>query len=386
MLAQDPNSDAISTLANTLWYKYRASPDWVWVIWDNVIAALQQVPAMFPDVSARRACALRYGKFLFHVDLHNAEGIDFFARRWFAGPGFLDVRALSAEAWDVVSIVFLHLAVHGALKIATLLYGVIYPAWSIGSSIDSPSQFAQEEVFLRTANSLCWSLLTDCIASSEEGGPPADLLEIQKLKTRQKDVYDDAVFRSLIENTPVLVFVENNEALDYGFREHAGSLRRAISRTVDFRLAAARNLGVVVSTFANPVDPKGSQERMHDPLVAALRLIFNDEEGDDRAHVTAFLSPWKLAATAAVTSYVLQEVGQRLDRESTKDKAKAELKKLVGRLLHNAITAEEADFVSEMAKGVSGIVAGEVCYNLATFSFQRLTFTTVRERRFKQNS
>ena len=360
MLAQDPNPDAVSALANTLWYKYRTSPNWVFIVWDNVLQALPQIPEMYPDASEQRACALRYGRFLSHVDLHNAEGIDTHARQWFSGPGFTYIRTLSPETWDVLSIVLLHLAIDGALKIATLLQGVIYPAWGIGSAIVDTVQFVQEEVFLRTANSLCRILLVDDVASQEVGKPPTDLLEIQRLKTRRKEVYDDVVFRSLIENTPVLVFIENNDVLESDFREYAGQLRRDISCTLDFRLAAARNLGVVVSTFANPLDPKGSQEKMHDPLMAALRLIFNDEERDDRAHITAFLSPWKLAATAAVTSYVLQEVGQRLERETTRAKAKAELKRLVGRLLHNAITAEEADFVSEMAKGVSDAVAGEV--------------------------
>jgi mediator of RNA polymerase II transcription subunit 12 len=156
----------------------------------------------------------------------------------------------------------------------------------------------------------------------------------------------------LVENLPALVFIENNEHIDAGFRKNTAELRRALCCMLDFRLGAARNLGVVVDAFANPLDPKGIQESMHEPLVSALRLIFNDEEGNDWAQITAFLSPWKLAASAAVTSFVLQQIGQRIDRDSTKTQAKAELSKLVDRLMHNAITAVEADFVSEMAKGV----------------------------------
>ncbi|KAH8119597.1 hypothetical protein DFH11DRAFT_1501865 [Phellopilus nigrolimitatus] len=359
LLAQDPNPDAPSSLANTIWYKYRASANWTWTVWDNIIASLRQLPTMFPDAAARQFCALRYAKFLLHVDLHSADGIDGHVLQWFMGPGLNEVKALCSDAWDVASVVFMHLAVHGAVRITTLLQGVVYPAWRTGSSIGSAPQFEDNKAFLLATNTLCKLLLVDSLTVSEDGLPPFDLLEMQKLRTRRKDVYRDANFRLLAENMPALVFVESNEYIEEGFRNEAEELRHSICWEVDFRLGAARNVGVVVAAFANPLDPKGIQENMHEPLISALRLVFNDEEGDDEAQVTAFLSPWKLSASAAVTSFVLQQIGQRLDRTSTKKQAKNELSKLVGRLMHNAITAQEADFVSEMAKGVSSNVAGE---------------------------
>lgn len=364
LLAQDTTPDGPKQLANALWYKYRTSPNWTWVVWDNVVASLRQVPTMLSTPSERRAIAIRYSTLLLHVDLHSADRVDTQASQWFASTGFNEMRTMTSETWEVASTLCLHLAIHSALKIPTLLQGVVYPAWRIGSAIESSSQFKDLEIFLRASNQLCKDLLVHDAAGIGDGLPPVDLLEIQKLKTRRKAVYRDVDFRPLAESLPSLVFAENNEYINLDFRNDAMELRRALCCMVDFRLAAARNLGVVVAAFANPQDPKGTQESMHDPLVSALRLIFNDEEGDDRTQITAFLSPWKLAASAAVTSFVLQQIGQRLQRESTRDQAKSTLTKLVGRLLHNAITAEEADFVSEMAKGVSGAVVGEVssCY------------------------
>ncbi|KAI5116750.1 hypothetical protein M0805_001608 [Coniferiporia weirii] len=359
LLAQNPDPDAPSSLANALWYKFRTSANWTYTVWDNVITSLRQVPAIIIDAAERRECALRYAKFLLHVDLHSADGINGHVLQWLAGPGLSEVKSLCSDAWDITSIVLLYLAVHGAVRIATLLQGLVYPAWRIGSAIESAAQFEENRLTLHATNTLCRLLLVEHLSASEDGLPPSDLLEIQKLKTRRRDVYRDAGFRLLAENIPALVFIENSEHVDEDFRTEAAELRRSICCKNDFRLGAARNVAIVVGAFASPLDPKGMLERMHEPLISALRLIFNDEEGDDQAQVTAFLSPWKLNASAAVTSFVLQQIGQRLNRPSTKAQAKNELTKLAGRLMHSAITAQEADFVSEMAKGVSVDVAGE---------------------------
>ncbi|THH04935.1 hypothetical protein EW145_g5157 [Phellinidium pouzarii] len=359
LLAQNYDPDAPSSLANALWYKYRASPNWTYTVWDNVSTSLRQVPSIITDASERHECALRYAKFLLHVDLHSADGINDQVLQWLVGTGLNEVKPLRSDAWDVLNIVFLYLAVHEAIRIATLLQGLVYPAWQIGSSIESVAQFEDDRIFLRATNTLCKLLLVEHLTVSEDGLPPSDLLEMQKLKTRRRDVYRDANFRLLAENIPALVFIENNEHLDIDFRVEVAELRRSICCKSEFRLGAARNISSVVGAFANPLDPKGMQESMHEPLISALRLIFDDEEGDDQAQATAFLSPWKLSGSAAVTSFVLQQIGQRLNRASTKTQAKNELSKLAGRLMSTAITAQEADFVSEMAKGASVDVAGE---------------------------
>ena len=164
----------------------------------------------------------------------------------------------------------------------------------------------------------------------------------------------------LVENMPALVFIEHNEHIQENFRNQVTDLRRSLCCRVEFRLAATSNVAIVVGAFANPTYTKICQESMHEPLILALRLIFNDEEGDDRTHINSLLSPWKLSATAAVTSFVLQQIGQRLHNPSTETQAKVELTKLAGRLMQNATSSQEADFVSEMVKGVSIDVAGAV--------------------------
>ncbi|KAL5506968.1 SRB8 [Sanghuangporus vaninii] len=356
-LLQEANSDAPPGLANALWYKYRASTNWTYVVWTNVAETLRQIPAIITDASERRFSALRYAKFLLHVDLHSSEGIDRDILQWLSGPGMTELKSMNAEVWDVMIVVFAHLAIHDAIRIATLLQGIVYPAWQIAASIENVSQFEKNSPLLQAANALCSLLLVEQRSASEEGFPPSDLMEMQRLRTRRRDVFTDADFRLLVENIPALVFIEHNEDIQESFRDQVTDLRRSLCCKADFRLSASSNVSTVVGAFANPSYTKGSQESMHEPLISALRLIFNDEERDDHTHFTSLLSPWKLSATAAVTSFVLQQIGQRLHNPSTEMQAKAELTKLAGRLMQNATSAQEADFVSEMVKGVSGDVA-----------------------------
>jgi mediator of RNA polymerase II transcription subunit 12 len=134
LLAGDPDSNAPSILANGLWIKYRTSSDWAWKVWDNTVASLRQIPSMTQDVDARRACALRYGCFLWRIDQHLPHGLDGDVLQWFLGPGKSEVVALSADAWDVLSVVLLYLVVNDALKTTTIMEGLVYPAWQLGAA------------------------------------------------------------------------------------------------------------------------------------------------------------------------------------------------------------------------------------------------------------
>ncbi|KAH0832417.1 hypothetical protein J3R83DRAFT_13457 [Lanmaoa asiatica] len=103
LLAEDSKPDAPSIFANSLWYKYRTSPDWGWKVWDNTMASLRQVPLMADDVSKRHMIALQYAQFLLHVDRHLPAGIDEQVLRWFLGTGKGEILVLTVEAWDVLS-------------------------------------------------------------------------------------------------------------------------------------------------------------------------------------------------------------------------------------------------------------------------------------------
>ena len=277
LLAGDPDSNAPSILANGLWIKYRTSSDWAWKVWDNTVASLRQIPSMTQDVDARRACALRYGCFLWRIDQHLPHGLDSDVLQWFLGPGKSEVVALSADAWDVLSIVLLFLVVNDALKTTTIMEGLVYPAWQLGAAGTS-GQVHVLETYLYAANNLCSHLLLQ-----DDGGnntmPPIDLSEAQSIRTRCQAVYDKPHFPLLVASIPTLISLENNQDIPEALRSESTSLRCRLCQGSGFRQGAYRNLDLIREAFESSpylMDSYPSSESLSKRAVAGLRMILCD--------------------------------------------------------------------------------------------------------------
>ncbi|KAJ7078858.1 hypothetical protein B0H15DRAFT_526897 [Mycena belliarum] len=369
LLAEDPAADAPSILASGLWIKYRMSVDWAWKVWDNTVASLRQIPVMTPDDSNRRICALRYATFLWHVDQHLPKGLDEEVLQWFLGPGKNEVAALEADAWDVLTVVLLHLSVHGALQTTTILEGLVYPAWQLGASASTAQLGQTREILLRAVNKLFQKLLLQ-----EDGGgridPPIDLLELQRIRTRRQAVYREPHFRLLVSSIPLLVSLESNENLCPDIRTDLASLRLTLSEHDDFRHGAFRNLDAIRETFEHSLQVEEAGENNYKSMVAALRVLLSDSSDNEGAvelsswpDVTSLLSPWKLAATSIQLQFILRQMGRALSCEGTHAAAQASLDKLILMIFHHSMTSEEAYFVAQMARGTEGPVAGKFINN-----------------------
>jgi mediator of RNA polymerase II transcription subunit 12, fungi type len=286
LLAGDPDPNAPSILANGLWIKYRTSPHWAWKVWDNTVASLRQIPSMTQDVEARRACALRYGCFLWRIDQHLPHGLDGDVLQWFLGPGKSEVVALSADAWDVLSVVLLYLAVNDALKTTTIMEGLVYPAWQLGA-VGTSGQVHVPETYLYAANSLCFHLLLQ-----DDGGndtmPPINLSEVQSIRTRRQAVYDEPHFPLLVASIPTLISLENNEDVPKALRNESTSLRCRLCQGSGFRQAAYRNLDVIREAFEiSPylMDSYPSSESLSKCVIAGLRMILCDSRDGRRSYL-----------------------------------------------------------------------------------------------------
>jgi mediator of RNA polymerase II transcription subunit 12 len=277
LLADQPNPDAPSILANSLWYKYRTSHEWGWKVWDNTVASLRQIPVMTSDMAGRQSCALRYGTFLLQVDQHLPGGLDHPILQWLLGPGKSEVVALSTDAWDILTVVLLYLCVHGALATTTILRGLVYPAWELAAAALPPGQSLQSwEVFLCAANNLFEVLLL-----REDGNagsvPPRDLLDIQRIRTRRQDVYRESHFSLLVASIPTLVIIEKNEHVSDDLRRSAMSLRCELCETREFRQAAYRNLDGVRDAFEQTLQ-SGVGENLGESMIDALRLVLSESQ------------------------------------------------------------------------------------------------------------
>jgi mediator of RNA polymerase II transcription subunit 12 len=277
LLAQDTGPEAPSVLANSLWYKYRTAPNWAWIVWDNTIASLRQIPAMIPNLAGRRVCALRYASFLLHVDQHLPDSFDKHVLSWLLGPGLHELPALSSDVWDVVTIVFIDLVLREALTTTTLLQGFVYPAWQVGATVDN-QQVEQLQLYLIAANTLFERLLLRDGGNdaTEEGVLFIDLLDIQRLITRRQSVYSGTHFPLLLGSIPTLVSMEGNFHLPEDIRKATASIRLRVCQLDEFRQGIYRDLDEVREAFEQPLKAEEIQEGLHESLVAALRLIFDD--------------------------------------------------------------------------------------------------------------
>jgi mediator of RNA polymerase II transcription subunit 12 len=278
LLTQDAGPEAPSILANSLWYKYRTAPDWAWKVWDNTVASLRQIPAINLDVVGRRICALRYANFLYRVDQHIPDGIDKHVLDWLLGPGKHELPALSSDVWDVLTVVLLDLLLHEALSTTTILRGLVYPAWQAGAAVSDQQQVDHLRLYLVAANSLF-----ECLLLRDDGGDSNDertvfthLCDIQRLVTRRQNVYRESHFPLLLGNIPTLVSVEGNLQLPQDIRARTSAIRFQLCQLDEFRQGVYRDLTVVREAFEKPLKAERIPEALHESLVAALRLIFDD--------------------------------------------------------------------------------------------------------------
>ncbi|KAH7905552.1 hypothetical protein BJ138DRAFT_1072652 [Hygrophoropsis aurantiaca] len=364
LLAEDPNPEAPSILANGLWYKYRTSLDWAWKVWDNTVASLRQIPLMTPDAAGRHACALRYGQFLLHIDQHLPGGFDDQVLQWFLGTGKGEVMALSVDAWDVFTVVILFLCVHGALSTKTVLRGLVFPGWKLGADASSSEHVPSVQAFLRAVNHLFDRLLLkDDFRISDTLAP--DLLDIQRIHTRRQDVFREPHFTHFVGSVPTLVLIEHNSVLPDESRNAAKELRYKVSESDSFRQSCYRNLEAVRRAFEDPLQSGAITEILCEPLVNALKLILGDSSAASpdvnsflsNGSISSVLSPWRLAATAIQIQFGLRQLGRALAHESTSHAASASLDKMTSMLFRHSMASEEAYFIAEMARGVDGPVA-----------------------------
>jgi mediator of RNA polymerase II transcription subunit 12 len=275
LLVQDSKPDAPSILANSLWYKYRTSPDWAWKVWDNTIAALRQVPVMSEDHERRHTYALRYGQFLLNVDNHIPGGIDNDVLQWFLGTGKSEVLGLTIETWDVLRVVLLFLCVHGVLSTTTLLRGLVYPAWELGVDADAFYQPQTMDTFVQAASNLFDVLVLqeECFISPII---PQELLDAQRIHTRRQDAFREPHFTLLASNIPTLVLLEHNSVVSDDLRAVARDLLLRTCESRDIRQSCYRNLDAVRRGFEHPIQSGMVAETLCEPLVNALKLILSE--------------------------------------------------------------------------------------------------------------
>lgn len=357
-LESDFDSDFPSRLANSLWIKYRTSPEWAMIVWNNVLTSLQRIVDGDLTEETQSKYALQYGRFLRHIDQHLPTGLDEEISQWFDDPLWNQMVHSGPELWSTVSIVLIDLVANHALQITTILRGLVFPAWQQGASAteETCSKTSLTE-YIEAMNKLCWSLLLPRSA----GNGALDILRVQNIESRQQVVYSESFFPLLIAEIPTLISIESNGHLPESLRSKTSQLRHHLCQKEAFRRAVYRNLEITRDAFEQPLVLLNSDGNYcGSSFVAGLKEVLcpdEDMEADQWLPSTnQFSNPWKLAATSIHLQLVLKELGRALCHPETKDHAIPNLDKVSRELFHRRITSEESHYIAEVARGADNAV------------------------------
>lgn len=282
-LANDPSDDAPAMLANGLWFKYRSIPDWGGKAWVDTVTSLRLAGPL-----GREAFSMRCADFLLQIDSHLPYGLDDLVLQWLLGHGRTVLQELSADIWDALTTVLLHLSVHGALKAPTIFEGLILPTWQSAAHISSAEEEQALFPILLAAHNL-FERLMFAEAANDDGTPPANLLEIQCIRTRREEFYLSSKFYSLLSSVPVLLALEHNSHVSEEVRHRTGLIRTSLCQQQSFRQGVYRDLDVVRQTFEQSIVPGGMCENFAEQIAEALQeALCNTRDG------MAFLTLGKL--------------------------------------------------------------------------------------------
>jgi mediator of RNA polymerase II transcription subunit 12, fungi type len=213
---------------------------------------------------------------LVHIDQHLPNGLDEHVFAWLKNTGIAELIAIDAEAWDCVTVALLYLLVQGVLSATTILEGLVYPLWE--RVLDPPeggeTTVQLPELYLRAAHDIFARLLLR-EDGTDDGVPPLDFIEFQRVHTRRRDVFQEPHLSVLVSNIPTLVFLENSQIIPPDLRQLSAAIRHAICDVTEFRQGIYRDLNAVRDAFERSLQYNTLDESFVEPLMDALRLILN---------------------------------------------------------------------------------------------------------------
>ena len=273
--------DFPSLLANSLWIKYRTSPEWGWKVWDNVLTSLQRMANSETSTRTGDRYAFSYGLFLWHIDQHLASGLDEAVLHWLTHQGSSQIGSFSLETWNALSTILIYLVAHRSLRITTLLTGLVFPVWQqcASTTADHPYLESCTATLVRVANSLCEALLLRRYHSDDP--LLADIHHIQCIESRKTMVYSEPFFSTLISKIPILIHLENNACLPEDVRIQTGHLRRRLCQEESFRQGAFRNLDSTREAFEKSFIFSETNDDLGKTLITGLgHILCSKDEGD----------------------------------------------------------------------------------------------------------
>jgi mediator of RNA polymerase II transcription subunit 12, fungi type len=217
---QENSLEQPDDLATTLWYRNRTHGDWGTVSWQAIISSIEMrtwnIFVMDVEMAHRFATLVR------NVDNHLPDGIEEVVKTWFETTGAEKMIHASDELWEMVKELCLRLVLGGVISPATVLKGLIYPAW-----ISAQAQPSDGLLPGRIGRSLAlMNTMTRCLPASFSGDS-ASSIEIQlQMETCRARCCHPSNLLEIIDGISTLSVLETDAELEPAIRQLLKQFRR----------------------------------------------------------------------------------------------------------------------------------------------------------------
>ncbi|CAE6502670.1 unnamed protein product [Rhizoctonia solani] len=366
-LLNETPPEQVAAIADDVWYKHHALESWATVIWEHVFASLRTVPQITPDFQ-KSEIASRYVTFLVKLSSHILSGLDSYMREWLS-TGANDL--LGAEhVYDLLELVLLRLVLAGVLSPSTILEGLVYPTWSLASSLQEPKPSVSRLAEL--ANDLAERLIvTDDVPFMPSLLPPATLPEVLELSARRLPASNNATFLVFINKFPCLVAMEIQPHLAETIQKSSRALRIMLVNQPQMATLSSRYMDVVRDSFLKPAGLV-LNERLELLLVSVLKGIVNGGWTGLPGHksspvidrvkhrpILTRIDPWGVTKASLDLHLTLKLLESSLEQDSSRAEAKERLADFSSSLFGRGMSSQSSDLVAGVLKGISGPVAAK---------------------------
>jgi len=217
---QEDSLEHPDDLATNLWYRNRTHGDWGTVSWQAIISSIEirNWNIFVTDVEM----AHRFATLVRNIGNHLPDGIEEVVKTWFETNGAEKMIHAQDELWEMVKELCLRLVLSGVISPATVLKGLIYPAW-----ISAQAQPSHALLRGRIGRSLgLMNTMTRCLPTSFSDDS-ANSIEIQlQMETCRARCCHPSNLLEIIDGISTLSVLETDPELEPAIRQLLEQFRR----------------------------------------------------------------------------------------------------------------------------------------------------------------
>jgi hypothetical protein len=263
-LAHENTSGSGYTLAQRLWAEYKASSDLSWVLWDNVIECIKNLPDFSGDKIAQQAYIHRYADFLDGVARHSPTDIDLDIEQWLQDVDYEEWAAFQPMSLHVLAILFKELISRKVVCCSTVFTGFLCSMWKAAGD----GYLGDLNPKLESCNFLARYIFF-CPAG-EANSLPLD--ELRHLAWQRTELLRGTQLERLADVLPSLIKLEYDTTIEISTRAAIAALRECITSSNIFKRAIVRDMDKYCAVFIGALERDGTDPMTSSQIARAGKL------------------------------------------------------------------------------------------------------------------